>query len=173
MIAWIVAALLVLTFGVIVFRGAPYVPTHRNDIERLFSEVWHPEPHDVLVDIGSGGGGVVRAVARCGARGVGYELNPVLVVLSKLRSWSYGDRVQIRWADFWLKRLPDTATAVYTFGSDRDIEKMAERVQSEATRLGRTILFISYAFELKNRIPLQDDPVFFLYKIEPLQRHET
>uniref|UniRef100_A0A8C6CPV7 Adenine nucleotide translocase lysine methyltransferase n=1 Tax=Moschus moschiferus TaxID=68415 RepID=A0A8C6CPV7_MOSMO len=59
------------------------------------------------VDLGSGDGRIVLAAHRCGLRpAVGYELNPWLVGLARLRAWRAGcaDSVRYHREDLW--KLP-------------------------------------------------------------------
>lgn len=143
------------------------MPTRRKDLRRAFTELYKLGPLDTVVDIGSGDGLVLREAARRGARAVGYEINPFLFVLSKLLSRD-GPGVRVYLANFWQASFPEGTTAVYTFGDGRDIEKMAEKVQKEATRLGRRLAFISYAFEVKSMKKQKTVGAHHLYYIEPL-----
>lgn len=164
---WIAAAVIVLV-GFVAFTGAPYVPSKRRDIARAFDELRKLGDDDVLVDIGSGDGVVLREASRRGARAVGYEIHPLLVAISKILS--RGDtNVTVYIANFWRATLPSDTSVVYTFGDARDIEKMYAKVQKEATRLGRTIDFISYAFELRGVKPTKTVGAHHLYEIKPLQ----
>jgi len=164
----LVFAGIVFLVGFVAFTGAPYVPSRRTDVKRLFTQLYPLTADDVVVDIGSGDGVVLRVVSRLGARAVGYEIHPILVVVSRLLS--RGDmNVEVRLANFWRKPLPDETTVVYTFGEARDIAKMYARVQQEATRLERTLTFISYAFTIPNITPDATDKSYFLYKVKPLQ----
>ena len=154
--------------GFVAFTGAPYVPSRRADIKRVFTELYPLSAKDVVVDIGSGDGVVLRTVSNLGARAIGYEIHPILVVIS--RALSRGDaKVRVKLANFWRTPLPDETTAVYTFGEARDITKMYTRVQQEATRIGRPLTFISYAFNIPNIVPEASDKSYFLYVIKPLQ----
>lgn len=166
---WLWVGLVVLmSVGFTAFVGAPYVPSKRRDVRQAFDELYHLGSEDVLVDIGSGDGVVLREASRRGARAVGYEIHPVLVIVSRLLS--RGDsRVRVKLANFWRAPLPADATVVYTFGDARDIERMYARVQSEATRLGRDIAFISYAFEIKAAKPVKTRGAHHLYHIKALQ----
>lgn len=160
---------LVLMFGLVVFRGAPYVPSRRRDVRRAFKELYPLGPSDLLVDIGAGDGVVLRQAAACGARAVGYELNPVLVGVSLLLSRSYRHLITVRLADFWRVKLPGDTTIVYTFGESRDITKMYTKVVQEATRLDRTLYFMSFGFHVPDVAPYKKDKTFFLYRVDPLQ----
>lgn len=166
---FIVVITLVLVFGLVVFRGAPYVPTKKRDLEKAFTDVYPLKDSDTLVDIGSGDGVVLRQAAKRGARAIGYELNPVLVLISRLVSRQYGDRISIQLADFWFVALPNDTTIVYTFGESRDIKKMYKKVAREATRLQKSLYFMSYGFTVKGQQTVKDDGAIHLYRIDPLQ----
>ena len=158
---------LLMIFCVVVLWGAPYVPSKPSDVARAFDELYQVGPDDLLVDIGSGDGLVLRAAARRGARAVGYELNPLLVLLSRWLNRRY-DGVQVRLANYWRITVPSRTTVVYTFGESRDIEKMANWVEHQATLLDHELYFISYGFQLK-RPALRSYQAHYLYQIDPLQ----
>lgn len=170
-IFWAVLALIV-AFGFVVFFGAPYVPSKKGDLTRAFTELYPLGPRDTLVDIGSGDGIVLRQAAARGAAAVGYELNPLLVLLSRMLSRS-DNGVVVRLANFYGATIPDDTTVVYTFGDSRDITKMAGKVTSEATRLKRPLFFISYAIAVPGREPVKQVGAHFLYRIAPLQTDEA
>ena len=71
----------VFLFGVVAFIGAPYVPSHKKYVRRAFEHFGFGEG-DVLVDAGSGDGIVLRIASKQGMRAIGYEINPVLVLIS-------------------------------------------------------------------------------------------
>lgn len=164
---WIIAAIVVV-FGFVVFRGAPYVPSKKSELRRVFSELYPLGKDDLLVDIGSGDGVVLRQAAALGARAVGYELNPVLVGISWLLSRRNG-LVSTRLADFWFVQLPPETSVVYVFGESRDIVKMAGKVQKEAQRLQKSLALISYGFTIPGREHVEQLGAHYLYRIDPLQ----
>ena len=159
---------LVALFGFVAFFGAPYVPSKKRDVEQAFDELYQLNENDTLVDIGSGDGLVLRAAARRGARAVGYELNPVLVLISRLLSRRQPN-VTVYLANFWRSTLPATTTVVYTFGDSRDIVKMYKKVEATAVELGRPVSFISYGFEVPGLAPKKQVGAYHLYSVEPLQ----
>ncbi len=168
---WLLAAI-VLLFGFVVFFGAPYVPSKKKDVKRAFSELYPLSPSDTLVDIGSGDGLVLRQAAEKGAHAVGYELNPVLVYISRFLSRNY-PLVITHLANFWKVQLPTETTVVYTFGDSRDIARMAEKVTKSASELNRPLYFISYAVIVPGREPIKQIGPHYLYRIEPLQLDEA
>lgn len=159
---------IILLFGLVVFRGAPYVPTRRALLDKAFDELYPLTDKDMVVDIGSGDGVVLRAAAKRGARAVGYELNPLLVVLSRVLSRS--PLVTIRLADFWHVDLPMETTVIYTFGEARDIRRMYEKAEMAAVKNKRELYFISFGFDVPGTKPVKYDGSFYLYRIKPLQR---
>lgn len=170
--AWmVVLVVVILMFGLVVFRGAPYVPSKRKLLERAFDELYPLTSDDTLVDIGSGDGIVLRVAAERGAQAVGYELNPLLVLVSKL--FSRNPLITIRLADFWRVRLPDETTVVYTFGESRDIRRMYEVAARTAQQHKRTLHFISFGFPVPGVKPYKYDGSFYLYRISPLQRRQA
>lgn len=168
MIVFWVVCILVVLFGFVVFRGAPYVPSKPRDLKRAFDELYPLTSSDTLVDIGSGDGVVLRQAAKRGAHAVGYELNPLLVFVSWLLA--RGDKkIEAHVADFWRVKFPPDTTVVYTFGDTRDISKMATLVQHEATRLQKPLYFISYGFSVPGETAVKASGAHFLYKFDALQ----
>lgn len=164
-VLWIVAVILLL-FGFVVFRGAPYVPSRRRDLVRAFEELYPLSASDMLVDIGSGDGIVLRVASARGARATGYELNPILVLVSRFLSRN-DDKIEVRLADFWNVSLPEQTTIVYTFGESRDIKKMYKKVEAESNRLQKPLFFMSFGFPVKGKTVVAPDRSFFLYEIVP------
>jgi SAM-dependent methyltransferase len=164
----IVLGVLFVAFGGVALFGAPYVPSLRRDIARAFDDLYSIGEGDVLVDMGCGDGVVLREAARRGARGIGYELNPFMTLVARLACRKHKD-IEIIQANFWHVKVPDATTIVYTFGDSRDIERMATWVESQATRLGKPLYFMSYGFRLNGREPMRVSGAHLLYQITPLQ----
>lgn len=170
---WIAGGVVVV-FGLVVFRGAPYVPSRTRELRRAFTELYPLQPGDVLLDIGSGDGIVLRqAVAHGAARAVGIELNPLLVLISRLLSRKYGDAVKTHLADFWRTPFPKDTTVVYMFGESRDITRMMRRVASEANRLQRPLMVMSYGFAVPGYEPVHAVGAYWLYRVPSLQQGEA
>ena len=154
--------------GFVAFTGAPYVPSKRREVVRALSELYPLTKNDLLVDIGSGDGVVLREASARGARAVGYEIQPLLWFISVAASRK-DKNVAVKFTSFWGADLPEETTVVYTFGDARDILKMYKKVQSEATRLGKPLAFISYAFEVPNVKAQKAHGAHYLYLVKPLQ----
>lgn len=169
----IVVVGVVVVFLLMALTGAPYVPTQRKELQEAFDELRPLGAHDVVLDIGSGDGVVLGAVASRGARAIGYELNFFLVWISRLRLRSYGDKVVILFKNLWSAQFPDDVTLVYTFGESRDIAKMYRKVEQEATRLGRPLELLSYGFAVPNVKCTRQHRAHFLYQVAPLHLKEA
>lgn len=167
MIWLIIICCIVVGVGFVAFTGAPYVPSKRRDVQRALTELYPIGVNDVLVDIGSGDGIVLREASARGARAVGYEIHPLLVLLSRWLSRA-DERVTVRQSNFWRADLPKDTTVVYTFGDSRDIEKMAAYVQQQTNRIGHEVAFISYAF-VTTQLPDKTVGAHHLYILKPLQ----
>lgn len=166
---YIVGCILVLV-GISVFFGAPYVPSLRRDIKSLFDEFTPVAKGDVVLDIGSGDGIVLREVSRRGANAVGYEIHPLFVGISKLLS--LGDRrVLVRWVNAWTAPFPDDVTLIYAFTVGRDGAKLSKKVQGEANRLGRPLTIVCYGNPLPGRTPARSFEAYHLYSFEPLHHN--
>jgi ribosomal protein L11 methylase PrmA len=166
---WIyAAAVIILIFGMVVFRGAPYVPSHRKFVRMAFSDLYKVTKKDVLIDIGSGDGIILRIAAAQGAKAIGYEINPILVVISKLLARG-NPRISTKLADFWLTELPQDTTIVYAFAVTRDIEKIAKKMQKTANSTGHQVWLMTYGAPVRSREPVRTLHAHSLYLFEPLQ----
>src|ERR1035437_9524380 len=130
MITFWVIGLLIVFFGLIILRGAPYVPSRSSYIANAFTDLYLLSDLDVLVDLGSGDGVVLREAAKKGARAVGYELNPLLYAIARLLSRRQ-PLVTVYLTDVWLTPLPGETTVVYFFGVARDKQKLINKMQTE------------------------------------------
>jgi len=165
---WIVGAFIIL-FGFSAFFGAPYVPSRRRFLDNALTKLYPLGINDVLVDVGSGDGVVLRAAAEHGAKAVGYEINPFLVYLSRWLSRRQ-PLVSVRLSNFWLTPLPLDTTVVYAFAVTRDAKRLTQKLEREAIRLHRSLVVITLAVELPGITPVATEGPYFRYQIHPLQR---
>ncbi len=165
---WIIAAV-VLAFGIVVIRGAPYVPSHKSFAKLAFTKLYGLSAKDVLVDIGSGDGIILRLAASYGAKSIGYELNPILVIISKFLARG-NSRIVVKLADFWLVDWPKETTIVYAFAVSRDVDKIARKMQEFADRAGHDVRLMTYGASLHTQEPVKVLHAHSLYIFHPLQR---
>lgn len=151
--------------------GAPYVPTLRKDSRLVFREVLRSD--DVLVDIGSGDGAAMVAALEAGVqRVVGYEINPVLCAISRLRLWRLRRRLRpeqcssVYWRNAWQVTFPPDTTVFYAFTVARDAQRLYSLVQQFATQQQRTVRLISYGFAMPGQEGKLVGPMW-IYEVAP------
>lgn len=171
LIVWIIGGLIVVA-GFTALTGAPYVPSRPRDVAAAFDDLYQLKSSDVLLDLGAGDGVVLKAATERGARAIGYELHPVLVLIARWRL-RHEPRARIQLKNIWRAPFPDDTTVVYVFADSRDIRKLVRKLQREATRLQRRLAVISYGFELPDQLSVKKVRSHFLYQIEPLQRKDS
>jgi hypothetical protein len=154
-------------FGLVVFLGAPYVPSHRKDVKRAF-EYFAINSSDLLVDVGSGDGIILRIASRYGAKAVGFEINPILVGISRLLSL-HDPRVKVVLQNLWFAKLPNETTIVYAFAVNRDEGKLIALMQREANRLNKPLKLLCYASPFKRIVAVDTFEAYHLYIFQPLQ----
>lgn len=155
---YLVGAVVFVSFGLIVLRGAPYVPTHKQQGMRAFTKLRPLSSDDVVVDLGAGDGAILATAYQNGADAVGYELNPILWAVMSLRFWGRR-RIKVYLRDYLLiAKPPAGTTVVYVFTTSLSIgaiEQLLER-WSRASSFD----FISYGFELpSHELQRKDGPM--------------
>lgn len=153
--------------GLSAFFGAPYVPTLRRDVRRMFDNLAPISKQDVVLDLGSGDGLVLREVSRRGAKAVGYEIHPMFVGISRLLS-SGNQRITIKWANMWIEPFPRDVSLVYVFSVGRDGKKLVRKLRSEAERLNRPLSLVCYGNLLPGIVPTRSYEAYHLYEFQPL-----
>lgn len=151
-----VVLVLVVAFGAVLLRGAPYLPTLEPQAKAAL-ELLDLKPGQTLLELGSGDGKVLLAAARAGLNVVGIELNPFLVVVSWLRTRRYRKQVRIIWGDFWRGPWPE-CDGVFTFLLNRFMSKLDARMQTVKKPL------VSFAFKIPGRTPDAERSGVFLYR---------
>lgn len=157
---------LVLIFGFVVVFGAPYLPTMKKHTDDAL-DMLDLKPGQTLLELGSGDGRVARRAAERGLRVVGYELNPVLVVIAKLTTWRYRSQVRIHWASFWQADWPPT-DGIFIFLIARFMKRLDKKIIQQYKN--RPIRLVSYAFEIPGKRPVQTKQGMNLYTYGPVEK---
>nr|XP_005886940.1 PREDICTED: protein FAM173A [Bos mutus] len=123
-----------------VFRvQVPYVGASARQVEHVLS-LLRGRPGKT-VDLGSGDGRIVLAAHRCGLRpAVGYELNPWLVGLARLRAWRAGCAGSVRYhrEDLWKVSLRDCHN-VSVFLAPSVLPLLEDKLQAELPAGARVV----------------------------------
>ncbi len=155
-------ALLVVIFVLLlpVTLGAPYVGIKPAPLAKMIKAA-AIITGERAVDLGSGDGRIVIALARAGAEAHGYEINPVLVWLARRNIKRAGLKGQafIHWRSF---RLADFSKfqIVTIYGLKSIMKELEVRLQKELPRSGRVI---SHTFQFPNWIPQEKSGGIYSY----------
>jgi len=147
-------------FALAGIMGAPYVPILKHDSSSLL-ELTRLSPGQTLIDLGSGDGRLLRIAAARGIRGIGYEINPVMYVISLLVCWRYRRLVSIHLADLWRVHLPP-ADAVYVFLMPKFMPRLSRKLQEE---LRQKTTVVTYAFQLPDQHTVRHNKNTYVYEI--------
>lgn len=158
---WLVLIGVVMIFSFVVLFGAPFLPTLKKRIDDSF-ELLDLKPGDTLLELGSGDGRVLKRAAQMGIKGIGYELNPLLVLYSQLSCWRYRKLATFKCRNYWFVTLPE-ADAVFVFLLDKYMPKLDAKIKAEAKS---PVKLVSHAFKIPGRKILKQKNGVFLYKYD-------
>ncbi len=177
---WLFAVIVtvVLLFGFVVMFGAPYLPTLRKQ-QQAALDLLDLKPGQLLVELGSGDGRMLKVAAEQGIRSVGYELNPLLVLYSRLVTFRYRRLVTIKLANFWRSPLPE-CDGIYVFLLDRYMAKLHTKIIQEIGSSVNPAVDLSHPPKADNHLPKRQIErahygvklVSFAFKI-PGEKHIT
>ena len=164
---WLFTVVLVvmLLFGLVVLFGAPYLPTLRPQAESAL-DLLNLQPGQKLLELGSGDGRVLKAAAQKGWSAVGYELNPLLVLISLAVTWSYRKQVKVVWANYWRAQWP-AADGLYIFLLPKYMERLDKKITRELSiksKSSKGLKVVSFAFIIPGRQPEKEQDGLFLYR---------
>jgi len=155
----LVITLILIVFSGVLFFGAPYLPTLKKQQKEAL-DLLSLKPGQVLIELGSGDGRILKEAARRGIIAIGYEINPFLVAYSKISCWPVRKLVKIHWRNFWHISI-SSADGLYTFLLDRYMPKLDRKIVNEVTK---PLKFVSFTFELPGRKPAKKQNGLFLYR---------
>lgn len=108
----IILALVILAGTVFLFfyimTGPPYLPSKQKKVEKM-AHLLEIQPGQKAIDIGSGDGRIVIALAKAGAEAHGVEINPALVWLSRrnIKKAGLQENAFIHSKSFWRQNFSD------------------------------------------------------------------
>lgn len=163
-VAIIIIAYLVILIDLIFLlptvRGAIYYPSSDTQIDAIL-KLAQIKKGEKAVDIGSGDGRIVTALAKAGAKAHGYEINLLLVWWSQwlTRLLPKEERGQFHWANLWMKNF-SSFDIVTIFGMTyimKDLEKKLLKELKPGSRV------ICNSFPFPNWKPAQKIDSVYLY----------
>ena len=149
----------ILLFGFVVLLGAPYLPSRRRQITAAL-ELLNLKPGQTLIDLGSGDGRVLKEAAKRGLKAVGYELNPLLVLIARMSTLKYRNQVKVIWGNYWRAVWP-AADGIFVFLRGDMMHKLHNKVMRYPHK---PIRVASYAFKIPSKKAQSTKAAIFLYK---------
>ena len=131
--------------------GAPFVPTNNPAAESII-KLAQIKKGDRVYDLGSGNGKLLRLALKQGARATGFEINPFLVLISKLSTQTY-------WKNFWTADIHD-ADVVFIYLLPWKMDRLAEKLKKECKK---GTIIVSNSFIFPNWKILRQDPANHVY----------
>lgn len=158
----IIAVLFIIfVFLLPIVLGAPYLPVDKAKLAVMI-RLANIKSGERAVDLGSGDGRIVIAFAKNGAEAHGYEINPLLVWLSRrnIRRAGLAGRAFIHWKSF---RLADFSKfqIVTVYGLRSIMKELEGRLQRELPADGRVV---SRLFKFPNWPIGESEQSVYLYK---------
>ncbi len=154
----IIFGAILFSFGFVLLFGAPYLPTMKPQMNEAL-DLLSLRPGQTLLDLGSGDGRILIAAAQRGLIVIGYELNPILVVISWIRTRRYRRNTKIIWGDYW--RIPwPPADGVFGFILPRYMSKLHKKLMQYSFK---PIKVASFAFVIPEKKPVKISKGIYLY----------
>jgi SAM-dependent methyltransferase len=161
----IVIFIFVLTFGFVVFFGAPYLPTMRAQQE-VALDLLDLKKGQIFYDLGCGDGRMLRAATKRGLKAIGYELNPILCVVAWINTLRYRKSIKIKCGNFW-KADVKNADGIFVFLIDNKMNRLDKFIQRQCKK---PLKLASYAFQIPGKEEASKKAGVYLYTYRPLAR---
>ena len=163
-LSWCLLILAIETaFGIALFTGAPFAVSKQSKVAKIISLAKSRTSAGArALDLGSGDGRIVIALARAGYQADGIEINPLLVWWSRLRikQLKLQDKAAIIKRNFWQEDL-GKYDLIVIFGIFYMMEKLEKKLAAEL-RPG-AIVICNFA-QLPNWTAIQKEGDVYIYQ---------
>jgi hypothetical protein len=145
-------------FFIVLFYGAPFLPTLTKQQKQAL-DLLDLQPGQLLLELGSGDGSILKLAAERGIHSIGYELNPLLFLYSKVATYKYRHMIRIKLANFWTQSLPE-CDGMYVFLLDKFMPRLHTKITQEITS---SVKVVSFAFMFPDKTPAKEVNGLYLY----------
>ena len=142
-----------------VIKGAPFVPSALGTVSKIV-QLASLKKTDVLIDLGSGDGRILKKAAPQVKTAIGIEINPLLYYWSRWRLATYKNIV-IKRENLWSTPLND-ADVLTLFFIAHHMGALKQKILKEMKPGSRVI---SYGFSFPDWQPVQKDGKVYLYVV--------
>lgn len=157
----LLAVLFYLIYTSFIEPGAVYYPTTTetvNDFLRLAGTT----PQDTVMDLGSGDGRILVAFGKIGVKGIGYEIDPLLVLESrkKIAQENLTGLTTIYLKSFWLADF-NKATIIVLYLFPHYMNRLQEILEKKLTH---PLVLISNTYQFPNKKYYQNISNLYFYR---------
>lgn len=141
--------------------GPVYVPSKEKDTQKMI-EMANIKEGDVVLDLGSGDGRILIEAAKKGAKAIGYEIDPILVLESKQKVKKAGveKKVEIRLKNMWQANF-NQADVIFVYLFPKYLKKLKNLFEKN---LDHTVTVISNDYQIPGKKPDKKEGSIYLYK---------
>ncbi len=154
--------LIFLLFAFDVFLELPYVATQRQKIKTIikFASIKRGQ---TVIDLGSGDGRLLLAATQKGAHAIGYEINPLLIILTLVHASlkGFANQIEVKRKNLWQADLA-VADVIFVYGRKKNMKDFENFVYQNAKN-GTRIVVNTNPFPAKK--PTKTENGIFLYTI--------
>lgn len=144
-----------------IFKGAAPIPSRGSTVKRLLA-LAEIKPGEQLIDLGSGDGRILFAAAKLGANCTGIEINPFLILFTRLRAKICGVKsVRVLRQNLWTADVSNV-DVMTIYMVPQYMGKLKAKVLAEM-KPGSRIVAAVYPFP--DWEPIKKDRNTFLYRI--------
>lgn len=161
---FIIAAFIVVFFKDVLplmYHGAVWQPSETHAIRKML-EMAEIRPDEQVHDLGSGDGRVLTTAAKeFSAQATGIEINPFLVLYSRLRIFIGGlrEKAEVIRGDMFQADISN-ADVLILFQREETNERLKEKLMREMKKGAR---LVSYVWKMKGWEPQKSDPDAQIY----------
>lgn len=162
-----------ITIGFLIFEiwrvwtrltGVEWVPSPNHIVDKML-KLANVKRNSLVYDLGSGDGKIVLRAAKLGARAIGVEIDPLRVLISKIKIklFKLDKHAKIVHGNFF-KTDVKNADVVTLFLLPNVMEKLENKLRNNLRKGAR---IVSYRFVFKNLKPIKSDEEnrVYLYKV--------
>lgn len=144
--------------------GAPFVPSTRQTAEAMI-KLAQLKKGMRIYDLGSGEGRLLKLAAKAGAQAIGFEINPFLVLFTKIRFYfsPYRKLIKVHWSNFWKADFSD-ADVVFVYLLPWRMEKLEQFLKREL-KPGTKVISNSFIFPNLKKITEDRKSHVYVFRI--------
>ena len=147
--------------------GAVYFPTKDKVVTQML-DLASVGKGDVVLDLGSGDGRILIAAAKRGARAIGYEIDPLLVVSSKrkIKNAKLSHLAKVHFKSLWNADF-DRVTVITLYLFPKYMGRLKKLLDK---KLDHSVLLISNDYQFPGEKHIKKKGEMYLYQFDPVKK---